>query len=56
MKITGTIAEWRKWTGMMFPESGEHIVPGALVPVQIDIESDIGTYIEPNVWLIHPLV
>src|SRR4029079_7889534 len=29
MRITGTIAEWQEWTGMAFPDSGDHIVPGA---------------------------
>ena len=54
MLITGTVAEWEGWTGMRFFESGEYIVPGALVPVVIDCERDIGTYVEPNVWMHHP--
>jgi len=53
MSITGSITEWEKWTEMRFPESGPYIVPGALQPVQIDCENDIGTYVEPNVWMIH---
>jgi hypothetical protein len=28
-------------------------VPGALVPVRIDRERDVGTYVEPNVWMRH---
>ncbi|UCE24411.1 MAG: hypothetical protein JSU74_14180 [Candidatus Zixiibacteriota bacterium] len=55
MKISGTVAEWEEWTGMRFPRSGKHIVPGALVPVDIDLEVDRGLYIEPNVWMHHPL-
>lgn len=54
MRISGTIAEWQSWTGMKFPESGDYIVPGALVPVKIDCENDTGLYIEPNVWMHHP--
>ena len=53
MRITGTVAEWEKWTGMSFPQSGDYVVPGALVRVQIDRENDIGTYVEPNVWMWH---
>jgi hypothetical protein len=53
MQITGTVAEWERWTGMRFPESGEYVVPGALVPVAIDREQDRGTYIEPNIWMYH---
>ncbi|MCP4581041.1 MAG: GNAT family N-acetyltransferase [candidate division Zixibacteria bacterium] len=54
MKITGTVGDWESWAKMSFPESGSYIVPGALVPVQIDHEHDTGTYIEPNVWMKHP--
>jgi hypothetical protein len=53
--VTGTIAEWETWTQMCFPESGAYIVPGALVPVEIDCERDRGRYIEPNVWMRHPI-
>jgi hypothetical protein len=54
MKITGSVAEWEQWTGMKFPTSGQHIIPGALTPVDIDCEQDIGIYVEPNVWVYHP--
>ncbi len=40
---------------MRFPESGQYIVPGALVPVEIDRENDTGRYVEPNVWMKHSL-
>lgn len=53
MRIPGTIADWEKWTGMHFPSSGEYIIPGALAPVIMDIEADLGLYIEPNVWMHH---
>lgn len=53
MEIPGTVAQWEDWTGLRFFESGDYIVPGALVPVQIDVEGDLGTYIEPNVWITH---
>ena len=51
--IPGTIAEWEQWTGMVFPDAGPYIVPGALVPVEIDRERDEGLYVEPNVWMVH---
>jgi hypothetical protein len=53
MWIEGTAAEWRDWTGMAFPQSGEYIVPGALVPLLMDVPSDLGLYLKPNVWVIH---
>ena len=55
MLIEGTVAEWERWTDLKFPESGEYIVPGVLEPIIIDRESDRGTYIEPNVWMVHAL-
>lgn len=55
MLIEGTIGEWEQWTGMKFPESGQYVVPGALVPIAIDWQNDKGTYIEPNVWMAHRL-
>lgn len=55
MTISGTFAEWERWTGLTFPESGLYVVAGALVPVTIDREADRGLYVEPNVWMCHPL-
>jgi len=54
MRIEGTIDDWQHWTGLHFHESGPHIIPGALVPVTIDFETNTGLYIEPNVWMFHP--
>jgi hypothetical protein len=56
MHVPGTVAEWEEWAGMAFPESGSYVVPGALVPVEIDREADRGVYVEPNVWMRHRLV
>lgn len=55
MLITGSVADWQNWTQMTFPGSGQHIIPGALVPVTVDLEGDQVTYIEPNVWMVHPV-
>jgi hypothetical protein len=55
MLIPGTVANWQDWTGMSFPESGAYAVPGALQPIEIDIESDRGVYVEPNVWMHHSI-
>jgi hypothetical protein len=53
MRITGSVADWESWTGLRFPDSGPYVVPGALVPVEIDRERDEGVYVEPNVWMHH---
>jgi len=55
MTVTGTVGEWENWTGMRFPESGPYVVPGALCPVRINVERDLGSYEEPNVWMRHPI-
>jgi GNAT superfamily N-acetyltransferase len=53
--IAGTIAEWRQWTGLLFEKSGIAVVPGALSPVHVSLEQDHGIYVEPNLWVRHPL-
>jgi GNAT superfamily N-acetyltransferase len=53
MRIEGTVEEWETWTGMRFPDDGDFVVGGALVPVRFG--SGRGLYVEPNIWMRHPL-
>ena len=53
MIIPGSVADWEEWTGMRFPASGTYVIPGALEPVEIDVQADRGVYVEPNVWMHH---
>lgn len=53
MVVTGTISEWREWTSLPFDASGPVHVPHALTPVNCDVEYDIATYVEPNIWVSH---
>jgi GNAT superfamily N-acetyltransferase len=55
MTITGTVAQWEQWAGTAMPSSGRYLVPRALVPVEVDVSADLGTYREPNVWVSHPV-
>jgi GNAT superfamily N-acetyltransferase len=55
MVISGSVEDWEGWTGLRFPESGRYAVPGALQPVELDLEADTGVYVEPNVWMHHSL-
>ena len=41
---------------MRFPESGRYVVPGALEPIEVGREKDIGLYVEPNVGMRHSVV
>jgi len=55
VEIKGTVEQWETWTKMAFPQSGDYVVEGALCPVAIDKEKNLGTYVEPNIWVIyHP--
>lgn len=54
--VLGTHIEWEEWTGMKFPQSGSYVISGALNPMEMDVEKDEGVYIEPNVWIVHPLI
>lgn len=53
MTIVGTLAEWRRWTGLPFDTDGPVVVDGALVPVQVSLDQDAAVYVEPNVWVEH---
>lgn len=53
--ITGSLTQWREWTGLAFDAPGPVRVPGALVPVYCIPEQDVAVYVEPNVWIRHDL-
>jgi GNAT superfamily N-acetyltransferase len=55
MTIVGTPADWARWAEMPFCRSGELVVPGALSPVMVSLEQDCAVYVEPNVWVRHPV-
>jgi GNAT superfamily N-acetyltransferase len=55
LQITGTVAEWERWTAMDFPDDGEYTFPRGLAPVSIDRRADRGAYWEPNVWVVHAI-
>jgi GNAT superfamily N-acetyltransferase len=51
--MTGTVTEWEAWTGLAFPDSGDYVIPDGLSTLHIDRAADLGTYVEPNIWLQH---
>jgi GNAT superfamily N-acetyltransferase len=51
--ITGTVREWEEWTGMLFPDTGDYVFPHGLATLHIDHPADLGSYWEPNVWVVH---
>lgn len=54
MTVNGTFAQWREWTGVRL-QDGLTAVPGGIAPVLASSALDLGVYVEPNVWLEHPL-
>jgi GNAT superfamily N-acetyltransferase len=55
MIISGTREEWESWAQMKFPQSGPYHIPGALNPMEMNIEKNEGVYMEPNVWTAHEI-
>ena len=53
--IQASLDEWRGWTGVALEEDGPVAVPGALVPILVARQLGVGVYVEPNVWMVHPL-
>ena len=51
--MTGTVAEWEQWSGIALPSSGDYVIPKGLSVLHIDREADLGTYVEPNIWIRH---
>jgi GNAT superfamily N-acetyltransferase len=51
MRIEGSVEDWEEWTKLVFPDDGDYLVPGGLVPVHV--ANGHGTYVEPNVWMRH---
>jgi hypothetical protein len=51
MVVHEPIAFWENWSKQRFDKSGSYALEGALVPVEIDLDRQTGTYEEPNVWV-----
>lgn len=52
--LSGSLADWRAWTGVKL-EDGENFIPGGIAPVYASTAYDTATYVEPNVWMDHPM-
>ncbi|WP_432942552.1 GNAT family N-acetyltransferase [Kribbella sp. CA-253562] len=49
--ITGSVADWEKWTGIELPSPGTYVIPAGLST--LTIADGTGTYVEPNIWVRH---
>lgn len=55
MTVGGSLSQWRAWTSLQFDSDGDVDVPGALAPVHVSQTHNYAVYVEPNVWIHHPL-
>jgi hypothetical protein len=53
MVVEEPVAFWETWTQQYYRQSGEYAIDGALVPIEIDVEHNVGRYAEPNVWFVY---
>ncbi|TDC05590.1 GNAT family N-acetyltransferase [Nonomuraea longispora] len=53
--ISGSLEQWRTWTGQPFDVNGPVEVPLTLSPVICDLAQNYAVYVEPNVWVRHSL-
>lgn len=51
--MTGTVGQWREWTGLELPASGDYVIPSGLSLLHVDLGADTGQYVEPNIWVRH---
>lgn len=54
MVVNEHVAFWENWSRQSFDKSGSYVLPGTLVPVEIDLDGQTGKYEEPNVWVVYP--
>ncbi|MGE0828992.1 MAG: transferase [Hyphomonadaceae bacterium] len=54
MVVEEPLAFWETWSNRRFAQSGAYELDGALAPVAIDLEKQVGRYEEPNVWVAYP--
>jgi len=51
MIMTGDIKFWEVMIKRKLPKSGRYRLEGGLNLVNIDVENNMGSYIEPNIWI-----
>jgi hypothetical protein len=51
MLITGDLIFWETILNKRIVKSGDYLLKGALSPIKIDFENNIGEYREPNIWI-----
>lgn len=52
--ISGSLADWHNWAGVKLVD-GDNYFPGGIAPIIASVDRDYGVYVEPNVWMEHPM-
>lgn len=51
MTMSGDVKFWESMLNKRILKSGKYNLEGALDLISIDLENDVGQYIEPNIWI-----
>ncbi len=51
LEVAAPVTAWQRWIKMPFPDDGQFVFPGGLA--LLTVAQGIGTYFEPNVWIVH---
>ena len=51
--MTGSVQEWEEWASMPLPATGQYVIPNGMSVLHVDAVADVGTYVEPNIWIRH---
>lgn len=55
MVVDEPLGFWEIWSQRRFERSGQYLLPGCLVPIDIDVEAGRGRYVEPGIWVVYDL-
>jgi hypothetical protein len=53
--VEAPISDWEMWTERSFHDTNQVVLPEALNPIEVDHASQTASYVEPNVWMLHPV-
>ncbi len=51
MVVHEPLGFWENWSKTHFKETGRYALEGAIALAKIDVDRQMGTYEEPNVWM-----
>lgn len=53
--LSAPIEQWTAWTGMLFPVSGDYVIPGGHRMLRVDVDAGTARYGEDHLWYQIPL-